>query len=101
NTLFNSKDALENELNARKNKHQENFYQPYIKLLTFDNDHEVEIEKGTSDTQSAPFAAGASSISYGSPNSKKGMSVLEISEAKALKTIEQHSMLFDGKEKNK
>ncbi len=29
------------------------------------------------------------------------MSVLEISEAKALKTIEQHSMLFDGKEKNK
>ncbi|MHA3046822.1 type IX secretion system periplasmic lipoprotein PorW/SprE [Riemerella anatipestifer] len=101
NTLFNSKDALENELNARKNKHQENFYQPYIKLLTFDNDHEVESEKGTSDTQNAPFAAGASSISYGSPNSKKGMSILEISEAKALKTIEQHAMLFDGKEKNK
>ncbi len=45
NTLFNSKDALESELNTRKNSHQDNFYQPYIKLLTFDNDHEVESEK--------------------------------------------------------
>ncbi|MCO7317062.1 tetratricopeptide repeat protein [Riemerella anatipestifer] len=101
NTLFNSKDALESELNTRKNSHQDNFYQPYIKLLTFDNDHEIESENNTLDAQNAPFAAGASSISYSSPNSKKGMSVLEISEAKALKTIEQHAMLFDGKEKNK
>lgn len=101
NTLFNSKEALESELNTRKNSHQDNFYQPYIKLLTFDNDHEVESEKSTSDTQNAPFAAGASSISYDSPESKKGMSILEISEVKALKTIEQHAMLFDGKEKNK
>ncbi|MDY3548752.1 tetratricopeptide repeat protein [Riemerella anatipestifer] len=101
NTLFNSKEALESELNTRQSSHQDNFYQPYIKLLTFDNDHEIESENNTSDTQNAPFAAGASSVSYASPESKKGMSVLEISETKALKAIQKHAMLFDGKEKNK
>src|SRR5690606_41866521 len=36
NTLFNSKDALQTELKNRDNAHVDNFYAPYIQLLTYD-----------------------------------------------------------------
>ena len=36
NTLFNSKDALETELKNRDKAHKDNFYAPYIQLLTYD-----------------------------------------------------------------
>ena len=36
NTLFNSKDALQTELKTRDKSHKDNFYDPYIQLLTYD-----------------------------------------------------------------
>ncbi|MHA3044586.1 type IX secretion system periplasmic lipoprotein PorW/SprE [Riemerella anatipestifer] len=98
NTLFNSKDALEDEINTRKNKHQDNFYQSYIKLLSYDNEHEIQEDFST---EEAPFGAGGLENISQSPVSKKNTSSLEISEAKALKAIQKHSMLFEGEEKNK
>ena len=38
NTLFNSKMALETELKNRDKAHQDNFYAPYIQLLTYEDD---------------------------------------------------------------
>src|SRR5690606_30523936 len=36
NTLFNSKDALETEFKNRDQAHVDNFYAPYIQLLTYE-----------------------------------------------------------------
>lgn len=113
NTLFNSKEALETELNNREKAHKDNFYAPYIQLLTYE-----EQPLGT-DLNSTGFM-GENDSSFGNVglngpgvpggrtqninnNSgvKTGASILEISEAKALKAIEKYSVLKSGTEKNK
>ena len=138
NTLFNSKDALETELKNRDKAHKDNFYAPYIQLLTYDeqplgtdfqsgsggmfgND---PIESGaaspTRNRNSGPPSPPNSSSAMGGPGSmgfsgnpnysgnsgqssetKKGASILEISEAKALKAISKYSVMKGGEEKNK
>lgn len=95
NTLFNGKEALETELNTRNKNHQDNFYKPYIQLFTFENEAEATEEENPTPRFAAGFNAPAED------NNPKGAKTLEIAEAKALKAIENHSVMKDGEERNK
>ncbi|WP_294248635.1 lipopolysaccharide assembly protein LapB [uncultured Chryseobacterium sp.] len=131
NTLFNAKDALNNEFETRDKAHKDNFYAPYIPILTYE-DQPLGSDLG----QSAAFAEnsmkmaevnrpqqnngrggppgmppgmpGNSLMSGGQGNTtgesqaeQKGASTLEIAEAKALKAINKYSVIKHGEEKNK
>jgi len=87
NTLFNSKDALETEIKNRNEAFEDNFNGPFIPILKT----EAEADELLLSTQ--PLSP---------PNqNSQGATILEISEAKALKAIADHSMEFDGVQKNK
>lgn len=106
NTIFNSKSALETELKNRDKAHKDNFFAPYINLLTYEEDASIlgEINENPSENNSI-----FSNERFGPPspngnnanNSEKTATILEISEAKALKAIEKYSILKNGVEKNK
>lgn len=112
NTLFNSKDALETELKNRDKSHQDNFYAPYIQLLTYEDavsDAALEVEPSFNGRSGPP---GIPNYNQDGPprmpgsrgsgfEAKSGNSILEISEAKALKAIAKYSVLKNGEEKNK
>lgn len=110
NTLFNSKEALQTEFKNRDQAHKDNFYAPYIQLLTYDEQPlGTEIESsgmfnegigsgdGSFSQQGVPGKSGNSNNS----GAKTGASILEISEAKALKAITKYSVMKGGEEKNK
>ena len=111
NTLFNSKDALQTELKNRDQAHKDNFYAPYIQLLTYDEqplgtDLQATGMFGDDDVNMNPNGPGVPGLPGRSPNSgnaglKSGATVLEISEAKALKAIAKYSVMKGGEEKNK
>ncbi|AZA78584.1 tetratricopeptide repeat protein [Chryseobacterium sp. G0186] len=122
NTLFNAKDALNSEFTSRDKGHKDNFYAPYIPILTYD-----EQPLGSDLGQSTAFAENsmkmaevanrsASRSNAGMPNIpgapgneqanndgalNKGATTLEIAEAKALKAINKYSVTRSGEEKNK
>lgn len=121
NTLFNAKDALNSEFTTRDKGHKDNFYAPYIPILTFE-----EQPLGSDLGQSAAFAENSmkmaevanrpSGRNSGIPNMSggpgsdpsnadgtqvKGATTLEIAEAKALKAINKYSVTRNGEEKNK
>lgn len=128
NTLFNAKDALNSEFQTRDKAHKDNFYAPYIPILTYE-DQPLGSDLG----QSAAFAENSMKMggvngrgegSRMSPNKSpgvpgmsgsgipgnpqdpnqatpKGASALEISEAKALKAVNKYSVIKNGEEKNK
>lgn len=125
NTLFNAKDALNSEFTSRDKGHKDNFYAPYIPILTYE-DQPLGSDLG----QSAAFAENSMKMaqvstpppmdSRGAPpsgmppgmpgnpgmpgsddNSQKGATTLEIAEAKALKAINKYSVIRNGEEKNK
>ncbi len=95
NTLFNSKDALETELRNRDRAHRDNFNAPYISLLTYDEVAEANDAEGFN-TFSGPGVP-----SGNRPAGRRGATILEISEAKALKAIEKYSVMKNGEERNK
>ncbi|RKS96585.1 type IX secretion system periplasmic lipoprotein PorW/SprE [Chryseobacterium defluvii] len=131
NTLFNAKDALNSEFTSRDKGHKDNFYAPYIPILTYE-DQPLGSDLG----QSAAFAENSMKMaeinrpsennngrtSAGMPPGKpgvpgmpnegtvtadanqpdaKGATPLEIAEAKALKAINKYSVIKNGEEKNK
>jgi len=123
NTLFNAKDALNTEFQTRDKAHKDNFYAPYIPILTYE-DQPLGSDLG----QSAAFAENSMKMggingreegNKTAPNQPQGMSgipgnpqdpnqatpkgasALEISEAKALKAINKYSVIKNGEEKNK
>lgn len=114
NTLFNAKDALNTEFEERTKSHKDNFYAPYINLLTYEEQplgSEVGQSPMLNDAAPAPgpAAPGARQAGFGTAgaamgmddsNSGKGATILEISEAKALKTIDKYSVERDGVERN-
>ncbi len=114
NTLFNSKDALETEFKNRDQAHVDNFYAPYIQLLTYEEQPlgtdlqsggmfgEDPVPPGSMNSE-GPGVPGGRSIFQNSsnPGIKSGASILEISEAKALKAISKYSVMKGGEEKNK
>lgn len=99
NTLFNSKDALEAEINARKDAHQDNFYAPYITILTYDEMAASPDPSGNSMFGEDPGPGVPDPNQF--QENRTGATVLEISEAKALKAIAKYSVLKSGEEKNK
>lgn len=114
NTLFNSKEALNTELQNRDKAHIDNFYDPYISVYTTE-DNLQDVQSGTTGAVNsndpdgeAPRGIRQSNAdnrmsSLGASNSpnKKGASILQITEAKALKAISKYSVLVRGVEKNK
>ncbi|MGL6126228.1 tetratricopeptide repeat protein [Chryseobacterium artocarpi] len=123
NTLFNAKDALNSEFTSRDKGHKDNFYAPYIPILTFE-DQPLGSDLG----QTAAFAENSMKMAEvanrpssrnnsGIPNMQgppgnnqtnsdgnslsKGATTLEIAEAKALKAINKYSVTRNGEEKNK
>lgn len=106
NVLFNGQEALKSELTNREKSYKDNFYAPYIKLLTYEEQASASTMDNlgfTPNTEGVPPSdffrddAPDNSISAGGNNA----GTLQIAEIKALKAIEKHSMIFGGKEKNK
>ena len=114
NTLFNSKEALNAELQTRDKTHTDNFYDPYISVYTTE-DNAADLQNtpaagsSASDTEMGPRGMrGASENAFGAggggargQSGNKGASILQIAEAKAQKTISKYSVLVNGVEKNK
>ncbi|MCW3160711.1 type IX secretion system periplasmic lipoprotein PorW/SprE [Chryseobacterium oryctis] len=131
NTLFNAKDALNSEFDTRDKAHKDNFYAPYIPILTYE-DQPLGSDLGQSaafaensmkmaEINRAPTNNGRNSVPTrpGEENSMvgnilgrggknqteqtetKGATALEIAEAKALKAIKKYSVIRNGEEKNK
>lgn len=115
NTLFNSKDALETELRNRDASHKDNFYAPYINLLTTEqqpygpdlllSDGGMFGDDPTPQDNNGPPGYNPNFNPSGGfqPNTpgRKGATVLEIAEAKALKALKEYSVIKGGEEKNK
>ena len=110
NTLFNSREAFLAEMESRDKSHIDNFYDPYISVYTTEdnisdiqngmssnagNDTDLDAPRGLRSNQN--FSGNFSS----SQSNKKGATALQITEAKALKTISKYSVLVSGVEKNK
>lgn len=124
NTLFNAKDALNSEFTSRDVAHKDNFYAPYIPILTYEDQPlgsdlgqssafaENSVKMGEINRQpannkggmpSTPFAQANANGVPSNPNDEvnKGATALEIAEAKALKAIGKYSVIKKGAEKNK
>ncbi len=110
NTLFNSREAFLAEMESRDKSHIDNFYDPYISVYTTE-DNISDIQNGMSsnagnDTDmDAPRGLRSNKNFSGnfssSQSNKKGATALQITEAKALKTISKYSVLVSGVERNK
>lgn len=121
NTLFNAKDALNSEFTTRDKGHKDNFYAPYISILTYEEQPlgsdlgqseafaensmrmaEVANRPSGRNASGLPGVSGGTS-GTGRPDGEqgKGATTLEIAEAKALKAINKYSVTRNGEEKNK
>ncbi len=110
NTLFNSREAFLAEMESRDKSHIDNFYDPYISVYTTeDNISDIQngmsSNAGTDTDMDAPRGLRSNQNFSGnfssSQSNKKGATALQITEAKALKTISKYSVLVSGVEKNK
>lgn len=131
NTLFNAKDALNSEFTSRDKGHKDNFYAPYIPILTYEDQPlgsdlgqsaafaensmkmaEINRTSGNNNGRTAPGMPPGMPGAPGMPNDgsitadinqpdAKGATPLEIAEAKALKAINKYSVIKNGEEKNK
>ncbi|MFP3832532.1 tetratricopeptide repeat protein [Chryseobacterium sp. SIMBA_028] len=122
NTLFNAKDALNSEFTARDKGHKDNFYAPYIPILTFEDQPlgsdlgqstafaensmkmaEVANRSSSRSNSGVPNMQGPPGAGQNNPDEgqNKGATTLEIAEAKALKAINKYSVTRNGEEKNK
>lgn len=112
NTLFNSKEAFDSEMATRTKSHKDNFYDPYISVFTTEDLAQDVQNKNSSasDNPNRPNNGPASPNSNafqsvpqsnGNNGNSKGATILQISEAKALKAISKYSVLVNGVEKNK
>lgn len=120
NTLFNSSEAMAAEMESRDKAHVDNFYDPYISVYTTEdvaadpsfspagatgaNDSGAPVgmrgnaRNANLSTDNERFASGNGGSSNGN---RKGASILQITEAKAIKAITKYSVLVNGVEKNK
>lgn len=125
NTLFNAKDALNSEFTSRDQAHKDNFYAPYIPILTYEDQPigsdlgqssafaENSVKMGEINRQPKNNDSGMPSNPFAQQNGRsgvpqnpttidqKGATVLEIAEAKALKAIGKYSVIKKGAEQNK
>ncbi|PZU87042.1 MAG: gliding motility protein [Chryseobacterium sp.] len=118
NTLFNSKEALNAEMESRDKAHIDNFFDPYISVYTTEDNTEELLSSASNNTSANGSSDGPPSLRGGqrgmeessfngsdkmggASNNKKGASILQITEAKAAKAIAKYSVLVNGVEKNK
>ena len=131
NTLFNAKDALNTEFENRDKAHKDNFYAPYIPILTYDEqplgsdlgqsaafaENSMKMaevnrpqQQGRGGPPSMPGAPGGNGPMMGGQGpqnqnqdqtANKGATILEIAEAKALKAINKYSVIRKNEEVNK
>lgn len=109
NTLFNANEAMIAEMENRDKSHVDNFYDPYISVYTTEDDLTTAQQGSTvnpDDEAGAPTGPrgrmGGSGISQmNASGNQKGATILQITEAKAIKTITKYSVLVNGVEKNK
>lgn len=106
NTLFNAKEALNYEIENRKTSYQEDYYSPYIHIFPYEISPESHLsKKENNEIQKRKNTLGEedempdTDVASGSLKAT-GLSPLDIAEAKALKVIDKHKMLFGGEEKN-
>jgi len=125
NTLFNAKDALNSEFENRDKAHKDNFYAPYIPILTYEEQpigsdlgqssafaensmKMAEIGRPSGDlagrqasgVPGAPTGLSGISQDQNQQPDEKGATALEIAEAKALKAIGKYSVIKKGEEQN-
>lgn len=125
NTLFNSTESMAAEMINRDKAHVDNFYDPYISVYTtedvvaqpnvfsggapagaVDSGAPVGVRGNARNVgNEANFSSGDDprvSASNTNPSTgKKGATILQITEAKAIKAITKYSVLVNGVEKNK
>ena len=105
NTLFNAKDALNTEIESREKNNKDNFYAPFISLVTYDDAvsaADLATDEMFKKAQENNFMGGGGSRKDdGSAPTVKPASPLEIAEAKALKAISKYSVPKKEGEKNK
>jgi len=119
NTLFNSKEAFAAEMESRDKGHVDNFYDPYISVYTTedianqqngisgglegsnDSGAPMGIRGNSRNSQSVSNFNSSDDRSSNGNGTRKGASILEITEAKATKAITKYSVLVNGVEKNK
>lgn len=129
NTLFNAKEALKAETDARIAGHKDNFYAPYIQVLDYEDTENISktnsvmptmAANNTSAAEENPFGLQQNAASRraaqnpmpngaenGAPKSSrpgqppaKPATPLEIAEDKALKAIDKYSVIREEREKN-
>ena len=100
NTLFNAQDALNYEIESREKNHKDNFYAPYLELLTY-ADVEQSANLDASSLVQKAQEANFMNRKDGATPEVKGATPLEIAEAKALKAISKYSVPKRDGEKNK
>ena len=93
NTLFHGNEALKSELKAKKKEHKDNFYDGYIEVFP---QNSLTTEDETISLMASQFFGGENN-----QNQRNTTSSFQIAEEKALKVIENNSMIFKGIEKNK
>lgn len=125
NTLFNADQALEEEINSRLAQHKDNFYAPYIAIFPYEKKPVDEQGNNLPPVDENPFGdifglgnrtppstppsrnrkskseRGIRKDAEQTPPPSKKTTMLEIAEAKALKTIDKFSVIREEQEKNK
>ena len=103
NVLFNGEEAFSSEIEQRQKAHRDNFYAPYIRLITYEEQASEEsmADMGLSSDGPPPDFFRETGSTAPQPVSSRGVNTAQIAEIKATKAIEKHSMMFDGVEKNK
>lgn len=93
NTLFHGNEALKSELKAKKKEHKDNFYDGYIEVFP---QNSLTTEDETISQMASQFFGGENN-----QNQQNTISTFQRAEEKALKVIENNSMIFKGIEKNR
>ena len=93
NTLFHGNEALKSELKAKKKEHKDNFYDGYIEVFP---QNSLTTEDETISLMASQFFGGENN-----QNQQNTTSAFQRAEEKALKVIENNSMIFKGIEKNR
>ena len=127
NTLFNIEDALNTEFEYRIKAYKDNFYAPYIPILTYedqplgsdlgqtpafaensqkmaslkDSSPRDMNRKGRDNNITPPVTIAGNGPGAGPVAEAKKTTALQVAEAKAKKAIEKYSVIRHGEEKNK
>ena len=96
NTLFNAEDEMDKKIDELEISYKDN----YSEILPVDPRPEI-VQPELSEDYIEKMASGFKNQSGGKPKDEPQATGFDLVEKKALKAIENHSMLIDGRERNK